>query len=320
MLSEIQKVADGNLTRAFSDKAPSGSIHSSVQRMSMSVAELADNLDASTRQLNSELTNFNSRFGSLIDLAEFQQESTEMIAAAVTELSASADNVSLSASENAANTDKADSLSRQTSTLIKGAVGEIEGLETELTAASVAVQALDGEVNSIVSVLDVIRDIAEQTNLLALNAAIEAARAGEQGRGFAVVADEVRNLASRTQDSTKEIHAMISKLQEGSRNAIETMDVCANASKGTVSQSRMAADALVSVVNELKNISDMSSQIASAASEQTLASSDISRRVNLIEESGLELASVVEMNKESNGHLMKLSVALESWVKRLDVR
>ena len=232
----------------------------------------------------------------------------------------SANNVAESAQETAINTDEADKQSVRTQELINATVYNIEGLAEQLNTASTAVAELDNDVNSIVKVLDVIGDIAEQTNLLALNAAIEAARAGEQGRGFAVVADEVRNLAGRTQGSTKEIQQMISNLQEGSRNAISTMVICAETSKNTVSESKNASDALQQIVTALESISSMSHQIASASEEQKHVSEDITQRVNIIEESGQQLASVVAESKESTHTLTELADDLETWLNKFRVK
>jgi methyl-accepting chemotaxis protein len=270
--------------------------------------------------LRGELANVEDRAASIAQLTDSQQQSTEMIATAMTEMASSANNVADSASDTARNTDEADKQSQHTQQLIHNTVDNIQGLAGQLGAASKAVADLDNDVNNIVKVLDVIGDIAEQTNLLALNAAIEAARAGEQGRGFAVVADEVRNLAGRTQDSTKEIQLMINNLQEGSRNAIQTMEVCAETSESTVEESQNASEALQQIVVALESISQMSHQIATAAAEQTQVSDDISKRINMIEESGTQLSGVVTESHNSTQSLAQVANELENWLSKFTVK
>ena len=316
----VQAVAQGRIQTSFETQATDGSIYHAVQQMSKSLAELVSNLDASMLALRGELQRVEDRAGSIAQLTETQQQSTEMIATAMTEMASSANNVADSASDTARNTDEADKQSQHTQQLIHNTVDNIQGLAGQLGTASEAVANLDNDVNNIAKVLDVIGDIAEQTNLLALNAAIEAARAGEQGRGFAVVADEVRNLAGRTQSSTKEIQLMINNLQEGSRNAIQTMEVCAATSESTVTESQNASEALQQIVVALESISSMSHQIATAAAEQTQVSDDISKRINMIEESGNQLSNVVTESHNSTQTLASLSNELEAWVNRFEVR
>ena len=316
----VQAVAQGRIQTSFETQATDGSIYQAVQQMSKSLAELVSNLDASMLALRGELQRVEDRAGSIAQLTETQQQSTEMIATAMTEMASSANNVADSASDTARNTDEADKQSQHTQQLIHNTVDNIQGLAGQLGTASEAVANLDNDVNNIAKILDVIGDIAEQTNLLALNAAIEAARAGEQGRGFAVVADEVRNLAGRTQSSTKEIQLMINNLQEGSRNAIQTMEVCAATSESTVTESQNASEALQQIVVALASISSMSHQIATAAAEQTQVSDDISKRINMIEESGNQLSNVVTESHNSTQTLASLSNELEAWVNRFEVR
>ncbi|MFS1880786.1 methyl-accepting chemotaxis protein [Vibrio splendidus] len=316
----VQAVAEGRIQTSFENQAIDGSIYHAVQQMSKSLAELVSNLNASMLALRGELQRVEDRAGSIAQLTETQQQSTEMIATAMTEMASSANNVADSAGDTARNTDEADKQSQHTQQLIHNTVDNIQGLAGQLGTASEAVANLDSDVHNIVKVLDVIGDIAEQTNLLALNAAIEAARAGEQGRGFAVVADEVRNLAGRTQSSTKEIQLMINNLQEGSRNAIKTMEVCATTSESTVTESQNASEALQQIVIALESISSMSHQIATAAAEQTQVSDDISKRINMIEESGNQLSNVVTESHNSTQTLASLSNELEAWVNRFEVK
>ncbi|WP_036822620.1 methyl-accepting chemotaxis protein, partial [Photobacterium sanctipauli] len=237
----------------------------------------------------------------------------------MTEMASSNANVADAATESATSTKDADEESQRTQQLITTTVDQIAGLAQELDTASQAVSALDTDVNNIAKVLEVIGDIAEQTNLLALNAAIEAARAGEQGRGFAVVADEVRNLAGRTQNSTKEIQQMIANLQSASKNAIQTMGVCATTSQTTVEQSQEASAALGHIVNSLESITQMSHHIASAAAEQTHVSHDISERINMIDDSGRQLGEVVTQSHNSTENLAQLAAELKSWVSRFTI-
>ncbi|PME62681.1 chemotaxis protein [Vibrio lentus] len=316
----VQAVAEGRIQTSFETQAINGSIYHAVQQMSKSLAELVSNLNASMLALRGELQRVEDRAGAIAQLTETQQQSTEMIATAMTEMASSANNVADSAGDTARNTDEADKQSQHTQQLIHNTVDNIQGLAGQLGTASEAVANLDSDVHNIVKVLDVIGDIAEQTNLLALNAAIEAARAGEQGRGFAVVADEVRNLAGRTQSSTKEIQLMINNLQEGSRNAIKTMEVCATTSESTVTESQNASEALQQIVIALESISSMSHQIATAAAEQTQVSDDISKRINMIEESGNQLSNVVTESHNSTQTLASLSNELKAWVNRFEVK
>lgn len=318
--SAVQAVAQGNIQASFDKSAPKGSIYEAVQQMSLSLAQLVKNLDTSMMALRQELANVEDRSASIAGLTDSQQQSTEMIATAMTEMASSANNVADSARDTASNTEEADKQSQHTQHLIHNTVDNIQGLASQLGTASQAVADLDSDVNNIVKVLDVIGDIAEQTNLLALNAAIEAARAGEQGRGFAVVADEVRNLAGRTQSSTKEIQQMITNLQAGSRNAINTMEVCAETSQSTVVESQNASEALQQIVIALESITQMSHQIATAAAEQTQVGDDIAKRINLIEESGNQLSNVVAESHSSTQSLNTLANDLENWVSKFTVK
>jgi len=317
--SAVQAVAQGQIRTEIAVKAPKESIYGAVQQMSSSLADLVTKLEHTMVALRTELSGAGTRAKSIAELTDSQQQSTAMIATAMTEMASSATQVADSARDTAINTDQADQQSQHTQKLIHNTVSNIQGLATQLQTASTAVADLDQDVKNIAKVLDVIGDIAEQTNLLALNAAIEAARAGEQGRGFAVVADEVRNLAGRTQTSTKEIQQMIHNLQEGSRNAIQTIQICGQTSQSSVQESENAASALALIVDALESVSSMSHQIATAAAEQTQVSDDISRRINMIEESGTKLSHVVTESHNSTQTLTKLARELEQWAAHFSV-
>lgn len=208
-----------------------------------------------------------------------QNMELELVATAMNEMSVTVHEVANNAASTAEATRNADTEANNGRTVVSNTIQSINSLSNEMQQASNVIKELEQDSDNIGSVLDVIRGIAEQTNLLALNAAIEAARAGEQGRGFAVVADEVRTLASRTQDSTQEIQSMIEKLQNGARNAVKVMDTGMEQTEKTVTTAAAAGSSLEAITSAVEHITMMNEQIASAAEEQSSVAEEINRNV-----------------------------------------
>ncbi|MGY3895709.1 methyl-accepting chemotaxis protein [Aeromonas enterica] len=222
---------------------------------------------------------------------------TDQVVTAVTEMSSTAQEVAASASNAATATSDAARESDAARGVVGTAINSINRLVGEVHTASGVIEQLAQETAKIGSVVEVIRGIAEQTNLLALNAAIEAARAGEQGRGFAVVADEVRSLAGRTQQSTKEINEMLQRLQSGVKQAVDVMQASEERSQETVQEASHIASSLDSMVMAVSTINDMNIQIATAAEEQHAVSEEINKNLVAIQQIVSELTdAAVESN------------------------
>jgi methyl-accepting chemotaxis protein len=182
--------------------------------------------------------------------------------------------------------------------VVNNVTGSIHSLADEVERAATAIQKLEADTESIGAILEVIRGIADQTNLLALNAAIEAARAGEQGRGFAVVADEVRTLAQRTQEATQEINDMIARLQDGSKNAVGVMAEGRKQAELSVEQALKAGESLQAITGAIGSISSMNEQIAAAVEQQTAAADSINRTLHSMgEESSSGASSAQELGR-----------------------
>lgn len=248
-----------------------------------------------------------------------QRLGTDQVATAINEMSATVRDVARSTTEAAEMSRRVNDSTMQGKTEIENTVRLVQALSTQAEQTAGIIVELKRESDAISSVLDVIRGVAEQTNLLALNAAIEAARAGEQGRGFAVVADEVRQLAQKTQDSTVSIQQMISNLQSGSDRAASSMQETLNKAQAGASNVVKAGDLLGEITDGIASISDRNIQVASAAEEQSLVSEEINRNVNDINDLVIQVSAAAEQTAVTSRELARLADHQQQLVSRFKV-
>lgn len=248
-----------------------------------------------------------------------QQEQTTQVAAAINQFTATVHEVAQSANSAAEASEQADLAAASGKVVVEESIQMIEKLSTDLHESVNAMHVLAQHSEEIGKVVDVIQDISEQTNLLALNAAIEAARAGEQGRGFAVVADEVRTLASRTQESTKEIMETIQRLQQGSRDSTQRLEKGADNASVTVEKAQEAGHSLEQIKASVDQITAMNTQIATAAEEQSLVTEDINTNISSISELANQTADGAEQSTEATLELAKLAETLREEIDRYRV-
>lgn len=248
-----------------------------------------------------------------------QLQETDMVATAVTQMSHTIDEIALN-TENTAS--KARDSSHYASTgagEVQASVGQIRELATQLTESAGAVGELEKESQVIGSVLDVIRGIAEQTNLLALNAAIEAARAGEQGRGFAVVADEVRNLAIRTQQSTEEITTIVGNLQRRTQSIVHLVDSSHGKGQEAAERASTVGDLLSSIIGDLNSIMNMATQVATAIEEQSSVAAEVGKNVVQIRDLAEQVNGASIHNKQASEMVAEQAANLKTSVNRFRV-
>ena len=248
-----------------------------------------------------------------------QQSETSQVVTAMNEMTATVQEVARHATEAASAASKADHASVEGKKVVLSTMNAIEALSSEVHSAANVISQLEKDSENIGTVLDVIKGIAEQTNLLALNAAIEAARAGEQGRGFAVVADEVRTLASRTQQSTQEIQTMIENLQVGAQSAVKVMDESRAKAEDSVSRAAKAGGSLEEITHSVSLINDMNTQIATAAEEQSAVAEEINRNIVNISEIVDRTAEGANQTSIASEELASLAAQLQQLVNQFKV-
>lgn len=275
---------DGDLTRRLemSGKDELGQLALAFNSFADQVHGLVEQVLSSTGTLNSASDELNGVMSEAGQGVERQKSESDQVATAMNEMTAAAQEVANNASEASDAADHANGQVCDAQGLVHQTIEVIGGLSEQVEQGVQVIEKLGADSRQIDTVLEVIREIADQTNLLALNAAIEAARAGEAGRGFAVVADEVRTLASRTQKSTQEIQETIERLQAGASDAVKLIGSISERSEATIAETRQVDDALQRIGQAVGTINDMNTQIASAAEEQTSVSETINQNVHEI--------------------------------------
>ncbi|SGZ04561.1 methyl-accepting chemotaxis protein [Moritella viscosa] len=301
--STVQDLAQGNgdLTQRLevTSKDDLGQIAEAVntfianlQTIMLEISQSTTHISSGIEQLRSHTEHNNAV---LIDHAS----ETDQVVVAVTEMSSTADSVAQSAAQSATFTQKSTDEAHQSKTVVQGAVNGVADLVNEVEAMALNIQTMNEDTHKISSVLSVIGEIADQTNLLALNAAIEAARAGEQGRGFAVVADEVRTLAARTQQSTSEINEMLTRLRNGADTVVKAMDTTKLSCQQTADTTASVNVSLDSMTNSVMQINDLGIQIATAAEEQSSVTEEINRNMTMIQNMVSQLTQNGEKTMDS---------------------
>lgn len=314
-------VASGDMTQKLDDSAQDefGELARNCNKVIANLQQLIQGIISRSTQLAAASEQTSAITVQTTQAIREQKSQVTQAATATTEMSSTAQGVLQSSNDAVAEIKNADNEAERVKGISLENKSIILQLSHEVEQASVVINKLHKDSASIGSILDVIRGIAEQTNLLALNAAIEAARAGEQGRGFAVVADEVRSLASKTQASTQEIQAMIQVLQSGAQAAVEAMNKGKKQAENCVAKTEVATKALDSITHAVHLAHDMSTQISDAAKEQNQVSHEISKLLESIVSIAEETASGAEQTSESSHEVARLAEELRVSVDQFKV-
>lgn len=311
-----QQIAAGDLSATIevTRRDEIGQLMQAMQQMGAGLSSIVSGLQAGIEQLASSAQSLSAVTEQTNLEVSSQKEETEQVATAMNQMTATVHDVARNAEEAAQAAQTADGKVESGQQVVRQSMARIEQLADSATSASSSIESLSAEIQNIGTVLSVIKSVAEQTNLLALNAAIEAARAGEQGRGFAVVADEVRALAKRTQQSTEEIERLVSALRSAAQSSVQQIQNSGELVKLAVSDALQTESALGSIAAAVSLIQQMNQQIAAAAEEQSSVAEEINRSVTSIRASADQSSLAMQGNAASSIELAQLGVELKGMV------
>jgi methyl-accepting chemotaxis protein len=311
-----QQIAAGDLSATIevTRRDEIGQLMQAMQQMGAGLSSIVSGLQAGIEQLASSAQSLSAVTEQTNLEVSSQKEETEQVATAMNQMTATVHDVARNAEEAAQAAQTADGKVESGQQVVRQSMARIEQLADSATSASSSIESLSAEIQNIGTVLSVIKSVAEQTNLLALNAAIEAARAGEQGRGFAVVADEVRALAKRTQQSTEEIERLVSALRSAAQSSVQQIQSSGELVKLAVSDALQTESALGSIAAAVSLIQQMNQQIAAAAEEQSSVAEEINRSVTSIRASADQSSLAMRGNAASSIELAQLGVELKGMV------
>lgn len=317
-LEVAQTIAGGNLTATFDHQGNDEPAHllKALSAMQQNLRSTIRGITDSSQQLASAAEEMSSVMEQSTRSLQAQNDEIELAATAVTQMSAAVDEVASNAVSTSEASKASDADSQHGQREVSETIESIQGLVGEVMNASAQAKGLATQAQDISKVLEVIRGIAGQTNLLALNAAIEAARAGEAGRGFAVVADEVRSLAQRTQDSTQEIEQMISSIQTGTQDTVGAMQNSASQAEQTLQRASSAGQALEKITAAISQINQRNLVIASAAEQQSLVAREVDRSLVNIRDLSTQTAAGATQTSAASQELSRLAVGLNGLVTR----
>ncbi|MDH5572090.1 MAG: methyl-accepting chemotaxis protein [Gammaproteobacteria bacterium] len=316
-IDNIDQNADLNQrVKIFSEQDDIGQVGTAFNNMLQKIHDSLSQVLSASQQLTSVATDLTSVSEETVNNVALQRNETDQAAAAMNEMTATTQEISNNATETASTSEQANKDAQTGAYVSTEALGSIDALLNQLKNAAQKITELDAESNKIGIVLDVITKIAEQTNLLALNAAIEAARAGEQGRGFAVVADEVRTLAARSQESATQIQKMVESLQAGARNAVSAMENARKQAEDSSEKVEQAAESLGMIAGEIADISERNAQIASAAEQQSSVMEESNQNLSNISDATHRTSSGAEQTASYSEKLLQLAQHLEQQVQK----
>ncbi len=316
VIALAQRIAAGDLSGSVQVRRNDeiGQLMLAMQQMGEGLSRIVSGLQSGIEQLSNSAHSLSAVTEQTNLEVSSQKEETEQVATAMNQMTATVHDVARNAEEAALAAQTADEKVGGGQAVVRQSMQRIEQLAGSSQSASQSIQNLSAEIQNIGQILNVIKSVAEQTNLLALNAAIEAARAGEQGRGFAVVADEVRALARRTQQSTQEIENLVGRLQSGAQASVEQIQSSGELVKLAVSDALQTESALGAIAEAVSMIQQMNQQIAAAAEQQSSVAEEINRSVTSIRASADHSALAMQDNAASSLELASLGVELKGMV------